>query len=52
MPEGAPQNVLSVLSRVNPEISARHVDLSRTYTDRFVASAPVGASDSANAKSH
>ncbi len=35
MPDGAPQTVLSVLTAVDPSILPRHVDLARTYTNRF-----------------
>ncbi|MFM0591434.1 ABC transporter substrate-binding protein [Paraburkholderia dilworthii] len=35
MPDGAPQTVLGALAAVNPEIVPRHVELSRTYTNRF-----------------
>jgi NitT/TauT family transport system substrate-binding protein len=35
MPDGAPQTVLSVLAAVDPAILPRHVDLARTYTNRF-----------------
>lgn len=35
MPDGAPQTVLSVLAAVDPSILPRHVDLARTYTNRF-----------------
>jgi NitT/TauT family transport system substrate-binding protein len=35
MPDGAPQTVLDVLAAVDPSIEPRHVDLARTYTNRF-----------------
>jgi NitT/TauT family transport system substrate-binding protein len=35
MPGGAPQTVLGVLAAVDPSIEPRHVDLARTYTNRF-----------------
>jgi NitT/TauT family transport system substrate-binding protein len=43
MPADAPSTVLAVLARANPEISERHIDLARTYTNRFVAAAPADA---------
>ncbi|WP_144108154.1 ABC transporter substrate-binding protein [Paraburkholderia sp. BCC1886] len=39
MPEHAPQTVLGVLAAVDPSIVPRHVDLSRTYTNRFADAA-------------
>jgi NitT/TauT family transport system substrate-binding protein len=36
MPHGGPETVLKVLSSFNPAITARHVELSHTYTDEFV----------------
>jgi NitT/TauT family transport system substrate-binding protein len=35
MPDGAPATVLAALAAVNPAIEPRHVDLARTYTNRF-----------------
>ncbi|MFL9947630.1 ABC transporter substrate-binding protein [Paraburkholderia agricolaris] len=52
MPADAPSTVLAVLARANPEISARHIDLARTYTNRFVAPASTDASDGQAAGSH
>ncbi|MFM0735994.1 ABC transporter substrate-binding protein [Paraburkholderia xenovorans] len=43
MPADAPSTVLAVLNRVDPDISARHVDLARTYTNRFVEPASNGS---------
>ncbi|WP_144143522.1 ABC transporter substrate-binding protein [Paraburkholderia sp. BCC1884] len=51
MPAGAPSTVLSVLAHVDPDVSARHVDIARTYTDRFVDAAPGAASRNAAADS-
>ncbi|MDR5774472.1 MULTISPECIES: ABC transporter substrate-binding protein [unclassified Caballeronia] len=39
MPAGAPSTVLATLADIDTEVSARHVDLTRTWTDRFVADA-------------
>jgi NitT/TauT family transport system substrate-binding protein len=39
MPDGAPATVLAILAQADTEVSARHVDLARTWTDRFVADA-------------
>ncbi len=39
MPEGAPQTVLHVLIAAGSGVTARHVDLAKTYTNDFVASA-------------
>jgi NitT/TauT family transport system substrate-binding protein len=36
MPQNGPPAVLDVLAQVDPEVSARHIDLARTYTNRFV----------------
>ncbi|MFM0288697.1 ABC transporter substrate-binding protein [Paraburkholderia megapolitana] len=52
MPADAPSAVLAVLAGANPELSERHIDLARTYTNRFVAAAPTGASDDQAAGSH
>jgi NitT/TauT family transport system substrate-binding protein len=41
MPDGAPQTVLGVLAAVDSSIEPRHVDLARTYTNRFVDEANV-----------
>lgn len=39
MPAGAPATVLAILAQADTEVSVRHVDLARTWTDRFVADA-------------
>ena len=39
MPAGGPENVLKVLSTINPAIKGKHIDLQRTYTNEFVAPA-------------
>ncbi|MDR5780927.1 ABC transporter substrate-binding protein [Caballeronia sp. LZ065] len=39
MPADAPATVLAILAEADAEVSARHVDLARTWTDRFVAAA-------------
>ena len=56
MPANAPSTVLAVLARVNPDISARHIDLARTYTNRFVnrdvAPAAASVAGSSAAASH
>jgi NitT/TauT family transport system substrate-binding protein len=39
MPAGGPENVLKVLSTINPAIKGKHIDLNRTYTNEFVATA-------------
>jgi NitT/TauT family transport system substrate-binding protein len=39
MPADAPATVLAILSQADSEVSARHVDLARTWTDRFIAQA-------------
>jgi NitT/TauT family transport system substrate-binding protein len=39
MPPDAPAGVLTILSQVDPEVTPRHVDLARTWTDRFVDAA-------------
>ncbi|QBR02514.1 ABC transporter substrate-binding protein [Paraburkholderia pallida] len=36
MPDGAPQTVLKVLMTAGSGLTARHVDLSKTYTNEFV----------------
>ncbi|SMG55444.1 ABC transporter substrate-binding protein [Paraburkholderia susongensis] len=36
MPADGPQTVLKVLSAFNPAVKGRHIDLSRTFTNRFV----------------
>ena len=36
MPAGGPENVLRVLSTINPAIKGKHIDLSRTYTNEYV----------------
>jgi NitT/TauT family transport system substrate-binding protein len=41
MPDGAPQTVLGVLAAVDSSIEPRHVDLARTYTNRFADEANV-----------
>ncbi|MCG5072146.1 ABC transporter substrate-binding protein [Paraburkholderia sp. RG36] len=40
MPAGGPENVLHVLAAINPAIKGKHIDLSRTYTNAYVAAAP------------
>lgn len=40
MPDGAPQTVLKVLMTAGSGLTARHVDLSKTYTNEFVKGAP------------
>jgi NitT/TauT family transport system substrate-binding protein len=40
MPPGAPQTVLNVLTTAGSRVSARHVDLSQTWTDEFVTGEP------------
>lgn len=52
MPADAPKTVLAVLARVNPDISERHVDLTRTYTNRYPAPTSEGASDGPTGGSH
>lgn len=37
MPAGGPEIVLKVLSGFNPSVKGKHIDLSKTYTDAFVA---------------
>lgn len=39
MPQGAPQTVLRVLIAAGSGVTARHVDLAKTYTNHFVARA-------------
>jgi NitT/TauT family transport system substrate-binding protein len=39
MPAGGPENVLKVLSTINPAIKGKHINLGRTYTNEFVATA-------------
>ncbi|WP_224788551.1 ABC transporter substrate-binding protein [Pandoraea terrae] len=36
MPAGGPENVLNVLSTINPAIKGKQIDLSRTYTNEFI----------------
>lgn len=45
MPADAPSTVLAILSHVDPDVSEQHVDLARTYTNRFVEAASAGATD-------
>lgn len=40
MPADGPQTVLKVLSAFKPSIKSRHIDLSRTFTNRFVDDVP------------
>lgn len=40
MPDGAPQTVLNVLMTAGSGLTARHVDLSKTYTNEFVKGSP------------
>jgi NitT/TauT family transport system substrate-binding protein len=37
MPADGPETVLKVLSGFNPSVKGKHVDLSKTYTNEFVA---------------
>ncbi|MEX3899915.1 hypothetical protein [Paraburkholderia sp. BR10954] len=37
MPAGGPENVLKVLSTINPAIKGKRIDLGHTYTNEFVA---------------
>lgn len=37
MPAGGPETVLKVMEQFNPNIKGKHIDLSRTYTNEFVA---------------
>jgi len=39
MPAGGPETVLKVLSAVNKNIQGKNIDLTRTYTEEFVAAA-------------
>ena len=39
MPSGRPENVLTVLSTMNPAIKARQINLNKTYTNEFVGAA-------------
>jgi NitT/TauT family transport system substrate-binding protein len=39
MPQGAPENVLAVLSAFNPSVAGKKIDLSKTYTTEFVTRA-------------
>ncbi|WP_414696263.1 ABC transporter substrate-binding protein [Paraburkholderia sp.] len=39
MPAGGPENVLTVLSTMNPAIKSRQIDLKKTYTNEFVGAA-------------
>ncbi|MBN3845666.1 MULTISPECIES: ABC transporter substrate-binding protein [Burkholderiaceae] len=39
MPAGGPENVLKILSTINPAIKGKHIDLNRTYTNEFVSAA-------------
>jgi NitT/TauT family transport system substrate-binding protein len=36
MPAGGPENVLQILSTINPAIKGKHIDLSKTYTNEYV----------------
>lgn len=40
MPDGGPQTVLAVLKQFNDNVRGKQIDLSRTYTNRFVEQAP------------
>ncbi|WP_343666969.1 ABC transporter substrate-binding protein [Paraburkholderia tropica] len=42
MPPGAPQTVLNVLMTAGSRVSAKHVDLSQTWTDEFVTGVQPG----------
>jgi NitT/TauT family transport system substrate-binding protein len=37
MPAGGPETVLQVLSGFNPNVKGKHIDLSKTYTNEFIA---------------
>lgn len=37
MPAGGPETVLRVLSGFNPNVKGKHIDLSKTYTNEFIA---------------
>lgn len=37
MPAGGPETVLKVFSAFNPNVKGKHIDLSKTYTNEFVA---------------
>ncbi|TDY23435.1 NitT/TauT family transport system substrate-binding protein [Paraburkholderia sp. BL6665CI2N2] len=37
MPTGGPENVLNVLSTINPAIRSKQIDLNKTYTNEFIA---------------
>ncbi|MET3552668.1 ABC transporter substrate-binding protein [Burkholderia sp. 567] len=39
MPAGAPSTVLAIVADVDADVSPQHVDLTRTWTDRFVDAA-------------
>ena len=39
MPEGGPETVLKVLSTFKPQVKAKNIDLSKTYTNAFLAAA-------------
>jgi NitT/TauT family transport system substrate-binding protein len=39
MPAGAPEAVLKILSAFNPTVKGAKIDLSRTYTDKYVDAA-------------
>jgi NitT/TauT family transport system substrate-binding protein len=45
MPQGGPETVLKVLSSFDPAVKGHQIDLSKTYTTKFVelANAPLGA---------
>lgn len=39
MPEGGPENVLKVLATYKPQVRSKNIDLSKTFTNAFVAGA-------------
>lgn len=45
MPADSPSAVLAVLAQVDPDVSAQHVDLGRTYTNRFTSAAAAGSAN-------
>ena len=39
MPEGGPETVLKVLATFKPQVKAKNIDLSKTYTNAFLPAA-------------
>ena len=39
MPDGGPENVLKVLATYKPQVRSKNIDLSKTFTNAFVAGA-------------